>query len=370
MKGKRFLGVLFAGVLALGTIGLAGCSSSSAGTSSSGTDTSTEETGSGAASSASEDTDSADTSESAAEETAAADSGEEKVLRVGAQVYPLYSSINAAHELGYIDEELAKVNTKVEWNEYVSGPLVNEAVAAGEEDIGFMADLPAIIAKSSGQDIQVVSGVATGEKSLAILVKADSDITDISQLKGKKIAYATGSYAQHLLALVLDEAGLTFDDIESINLGAADQPAALDSGEVDAIVIWEQYITKLTNDGTARVLIDGTGLKKSNMVVYSVREYAEENPEVIEAFIKAVDRGAQYIKDNPEDAAALLAPIYSVTEDEMEQILSNFTFSVSLTDDDIAEITKVADYAYTSGIIQSEVGEDFINTTYLKEAGY
>lgn len=294
-----------------------------------------------------------------------------KTLRIAAQTYPLYSSIDLAHELGYISEELEKVGATEEWTNYDSGPLVNEAVAAGEGDVGFMADLPAINAKASGQDIQVVSNVATGEKSLAVLVPEGSDITDITQLKGKKIAYATGSYAQHLLALVLDQAGLTFDDIESVNLGAADSSAALINGEVDAIVTWEQYITKLTTENGATVLIDGTGIKRSNMVVYAVTDYAEENPEIIEAFIKAIDRGAQYIKDNPDDAAATLAPIYNVTEDEMKTILANFDYTVTLTDEDIAEIQKVADYAYNAKIISNKVNtDDFINTTYLEEAGF
>lgn len=296
---------------------------------------------------------------------------EGKTIRVAAQTYPLYSPINAAHELGYFDEEFEAIGASYTWTEFASGPLVNEAVAAGEGDVGFMADLPAIIARSSGQDIQVVSGVSTGERSLAVLIPTESDIKDIKDLKGKKIAYAFGSYAQHLLALVLDKAGLSFDDVESVNLGAADSPAALANGEVDAIVIWEQFITKLTTEGTAKVLIDGTGIKKSNMVLYSVTEFAKENPELIEAFIKATDRGAKYIKDNPKEAAALLAPIYNVSEEEMIKIFDNFEFSVSLTDDDIKEITTVADYANESGIINNAVdGSEFINTEYLKNAGF
>ena len=294
-----------------------------------------------------------------------------KVVRVAAQAYPLYSPINAAYELGYFDEEFKAIGATFTWTEFASGPLVNEAVAAGEGDVGFMADLPAIIARSSGQDIQVVSGVSTGERSLAVLIGADSDIKTIEELKGKKIAYAFGSYAQHLLALVLDKAGLTFDDVESINLGAADSPAALANGDVDAIVIWEQFITKLTSEGTAKVLIDGTGIKKSNMVLYAVTDFANSNPELIQAFIKATDRGAKYIKENPEGAAELLAKKYNVTKEQMVQIFNNFDFSVSLSDDDIKEITTVANYAYEAGIIKNPVdGSAFINTTYLKNAGY
>ena len=66
-----------------------------------------------------------------------------------------------------------------------------------------------------------------------------------------------------------------------------------------------------------------------------------------------------------------MAPRYNVTEDEMIKIFGNFNFSVSLTNEDIEEITTVANYAYEAGIISNPVdGEQFINTAYLEEAGY
>ena len=371
---KKLLTLVLTGVLGLSV--LAGCGNGSKkadnSTDASKEVTTTETAKADAATEASKEAAATNVLASGSEDTSSeALPAEGKEIRVAAQSYPLYSPINVAYELGYFDEELEAIGATYTWTEFASGPLVNEAIAAGEGDVGFMADLPAIISRSSGQDIQVVSGVSTGERSLAVLVKTDSDIKDITDLKGKKVAYASGSYAQHLLSLVLDQANLTFDDIENINLGAADSPTALANGDVDAIVIWEQFITKLTGDGTARVLIDGTGIKRSNMVLYSVKEFAESNPELIEAFIRATDRGAKYIKENPKEAAAVLAPRYNVTEDEMIKIFDNFNFSVQLTDEDVKEITTVADYAYEAGIINNPVnGDEFINTKYLKEAGY
>ena len=291
------------------------------------------------------------------------------VLRIAAQPYPLYSSVWVAHELGYLDEELNAVNAEYTWTEFQSGPLVNEAVAAGEADLGFMADLPAIIAKSTGQEIEIVSNVAYGGKGVAVLVSPDSDIKSVADLKGKKVAYATGSYAQHLLALLLDQEGMSLKDVESVNLGAGDQPSALANGQVDAIVIWEQYISKLTTDGTAKVLADGTGIKRGNMINYAVSSYAEEHPDVIEAYIKALNKADDYIKEKPEEAAKLVADDFGVEEDIMEKILSNLTFTTELTTDDIDEIKKVKDFSLESGIIGNDVDIDsFINTEYLDAA--
>ncbi|GEQ18914.1 aliphatic sulfonate ABC transporter substrate-binding protein [Clostridium butyricum] len=294
----------------------------------------------------------------------------ETVLRIGAQPYPLYSSIYVAKEMGYLDEEFNKIGEKYEWTDFNSGPLVNEAVASGSEDIGFMADMPAILAKSSGQDIQIIGNVAYGEKALALIVGKDSDITDPSQLKGKKIAYVKGSYAQHLLSLILEKEGLTFNDIESVNLAAGDIGAALDGKQIDGAVIWEQFISKLTSEGRARVLIDGTGIKRGNMVTYSTRKFEEEHPEAIEAYIKACQRGSDYIKTNPKEAADAIADKFGVSPELLVKIFNNLTFTQALTDDDIKEIKKVEQYTFKEGIIPSEVNiDELINTKLLEDAG-
>ncbi|WP_246213178.1 aliphatic sulfonate ABC transporter substrate-binding protein [Aminipila butyrica] len=291
------------------------------------------------------------------------------VLRIAAQPYPLYTPVYVAQELGYLQEEFEAVGATYEWQEFKSGPLVNEAVAAGEADLGFMADLPAIIAKSTGQPIEIVSNIAYGEKGLAVLVKADSTVKSIADLKGKKIAYATGSYAQHLLALLLSNEDLTLDDVQTINLGASDQPAALANGEVDAIVIWEQYISKLTSDGTAKVLADGTGVKRGNMITYVVSDYAKANPDVIKAYIRALNRADELLASDPDKAAEAVAADFGVDTKLMRKIISNFTYSTELTAEDIAEITKVKDFSLDAGIISKDVDiNSFINTEYVKAA--
>jgi sulfonate transport system substrate-binding protein len=292
------------------------------------------------------------------------------VLRIGAQPFPLYSSLLVAHKLGYFEEELSKVNATYTWTSFNSGPLVNEAVASGNADIGFMADMPAILAKSAGQDIQIFANVAYGEKALALLVKNDSPITSLAQIKGKKIAYVKGSYAQHLTALLLEQAGLTFNDIESVNLAAADIPAALEAGQIDGTVIWEQYVSLLVVPGRARVIADGTGIKKGHMVSYAVQSYAEAHPEVLAAYIKAGQRASDYIKTNPKEAAAAIAPDLRIDSSLVEEIFKNLIFYQSLSSDDIQEIRKVKDYILAEKIITNDVNIDqFITTRYLKEAG-
>jgi sulfonate transport system substrate-binding protein len=294
-------------------------------------------------------------------------SGSAVKLRIGAQPYPLYSDVYVAKEEGYLNQELAKEKATASWDSFKSGPLVNEAVAGGNEDAGFMADLPAIIAKSTGQKISIVSNLAYGEKALAVLVPKNSTIHSVADLKGKKVGYAVGSYAEHLLALLLDKQGLGLSDVQSVNLSADDQVVALQSNSVDAIVIWEQYITKLKSEGAARVLADGTGIKRGNMVTYFTDDFASKHPAVVRAYIRAVQRGADLIASDPDKAANAVAKDFGVSPAELKEIWKNLTFTTKLGPADTKAITDVKDFAYKNGILKSDVNiSDLINTSYLQ----
>lgn len=291
-------------------------------------------------------------------------------IRIAIQPYPLYTPIYVAKELGTLEKALKEIDVEVEWTSFKSGPLVNESFASGQQDIGVVGDVPAIIAKSSGQNNIIISNASYGEKALAVLVKSGSKIKDPSQLKGKKIAYVKGSYAHHLLSVVLERAGLTLNDIESVNLAAGDIPSAIENGEVDAGVLWEPFITQLVNQNRAEVLIDGTDIKRGNLVIIATKDYATKNPEAIQTLLKVYNEAAQYIVDNPKEAAKLVADDFGLSEDELVEVFKNFNYSPKISNEDIAELKVVEEFLRKEKLTSSEVNiDEFVDTSYLKDSG-
>lgn len=294
---------------------------------------------------------------------------ESRVLRVAIQPYPLYAPVYVAKELGYFDDYLNEIGVKIKYQSFNSGTLVNESFAAGESDIGVLGDVPAIIARGSGQEIEIISNVAYGEKALAILVSKESDIKNTSQLKGKKVAYVKGSYAHHLLAIVLENEELTFDDIQSVNLSAPDITGAIDNGQVDAGVLWEPYITIGTESNLEKVLVDGIGLKRANLVAIANKDYAENNDKAVEAFLKAYQKACKYINENPEEASKLITKDLNIDTDTLVKIFKNFNYTEKISNEDIAELKKVESFLEDKKLIPNNVDiESLINTTYLDNA--
>ena len=293
-----------------------------------------------------------------------------KEIRVATQPTPNIAPIFVAKQKGWLEEEMAKVGVAVKWTSFLSGPPMNESFAAGEQDVGFLGDTAAIIPRSAGQDLRVVSMAAVAPKALAIVVPKDSPITSPLELKGKKVATVKGSYAHHLLSLVLKNNGLTTEDIQFINLPIADVGTALVKGDIAAGAIWEPQITKLEDDGAARVLVDGTGIKNGSIVIVAVDDFAVKNPELVKVFLKVYQRSYEFIRDNPREAAELISEEAKLTPEQLVKVLPKFDFDPGLHADDVEELVKSEVFMREAGITKTQVDIDaFIDDSYLRSAG-
>ncbi|MCL1967155.1 MAG: ABC transporter substrate-binding protein [Fibromonadales bacterium] len=197
-----------------------------------------------------------------------------KTVRVAIQQSVSAASIVLTKVNGYLEDELKSLGISVRWDSFASGPPLNEAFAAGEEDIGYVGDVPLLVAKASGQKTLAFAKASYSEKAIALTVKAGSAITDLAQLKGKKIAFVRGSYGHHFLGLLLNKAGLTLSDIEQIDLPNADIGNAVGAGQIDAGVIWEPGLSSNLKNGVVKKVIDATGIKSNKEEIDNGRTIA------------------------------------------------------------------------------------------------
>lgn len=146
----------------------------------------------------------------------------------------------------------------VNWSDFTSGPPMLEAMASGSVDIGGVGDAPPVFAASGGEAVEIVGArqTSTGDQD-AVVVPKGSSITSITQLKGKKIAYGSGSSANYNLLTVLNKAGLTTKDVTLVNLQPASALAAFTSGSVDAWDIWPPYVQQVVAQDGAKVISVG-----------------------------------------------------------------------------------------------------------------
>jgi sulfonate transport system substrate-binding protein len=293
-------------------------------------------------------------------------------IRFATQPIPHYAPLFVAKHKKWIDEELAKIGAKptLKWTSFLAGPPINESFAAGQQDIGFLGDTPAIIGKSAGINTRIVALTSSGPKSLAVVVPVNSGIKSPKDLKGKKVAVTKGSYAHHLLVLVLKQGGLTTRDVEIINLPNADISTAIQTGNIDAGAVWEPQITKLEAQKIARVLADGTGIKKGALVIIATNDFATKHRDQLKAFLKAYQRGAAFIKSNPKEAAKLIEQDVNLSSDLLLKVFKKFDYNPALQAEDIAELKITEEFMKENALIKSHVNIDtFADLSLTREVG-
>ncbi|XHR30435.1 MAG: aliphatic sulfonate ABC transporter substrate-binding protein [Chthoniobacteraceae bacterium] len=295
---------------------------------------------------------------------------EPKELRIATQPSPLYSPIFVAKQKGWVEEEFKKDGFTVKWSSFVAGPPENESFLAGQQDIGFIGDTPLIVGRSVGLNTRVIGIASTAPSALALAVPKGSAIHAVADLKEKKVGVTKGSYAHHLLFLLLKNAGLKSTDIKLIHLPPGDLVTAFSRGDLDAAVTWEPYLGELENLG-GKVIADGSGgVKEGAVVIFAVDDFGKKNPEVLQRFLKIYQKGVEFIKANPEETAKLVAPEAKIPAEQVLKLLPKFDFSPLIKPGHIAELKKTETFLRENNLTSGPVDIDaFFDTSYQKAAG-
>jgi sulfonate transport system substrate-binding protein len=202
-------------------------------------------------------------------------------------------------EWGTIEERLGD-DYVVNWFPFPAGPQLFEALNAGQVDYGASGDTPPIFAQAAGVPFQYIAANDPSGLSLrlAIIVPEDSEIETLEDLRGRSVALAFASGAQYFLIRALQEAGLTYEDIEPVNLLPADARPAFEGGNVDAWVAWDPALYQVLEETDARILYDALEVGGSQNFHFASTRLLEENPEVATVIVQEYQRALEYTRAN------------------------------------------------------------------------
>lgn len=290
-------------------------------------------------------------------------------LRIATQPAPMYAPIFVAKQKHWLEDELKKDGITVKWSSFVAGPPENEAFAAGQQDIGFLGDTPAIIARSAGLNTRIIGTGSIGPRALALVATRKSGIKTVADLKGKRVAVTKGSYAHHLLYVLLQNAKLNVGDIKLIHLAPADLVNAFNHGDVDAAVTWEPFLSWVEKNGTR--IADGTGVKQGLCVIIARQEFANANPQLISAVLKAYQRGYDFLRAHPQEAAQLVAIETKLPAEQIVPLFGKLDFTPTISTGNIQELKRTEEFLFSDNLSRAHVDINaFVDTRYLKLAGW
>lgn len=227
-----------------------------------------------------------------------------------------YAPQYAAIELGYFKEEgidLTLVNG-------AGADKVMTALVSGDADIGFMGSEASIYTYAGGAEDYAVNFAQLTQRAGNFLVAREPD-TDFhwNKLKGKKVLGGrAGGMPQMVFEYILKKNGIdpktdvTIDQSISFGLTAA----AFTNDDSDYTVEFEPFATGLELEGNGFVVASlGTDSGYVPYTAYSARRsYIDANPEVIQKFTNAIQKGVDYVNSHSaEEIAKTIQPQFKET---------------------------------------------------------
>ena len=198
-------------------------------------------------------------------------------------------------------------NTKITWAEFPAGLQLLEALSVGSLEFGLTGDSPPVFAQAAGKDLLYVAAEPPKPDSSAILVRQDSSVRSLADLRGKKIALQKGSSAHYLLVRAVEKAGLQWVDIQPIYLAPADARAAFERKSVDAWAIWDSFYAAVELAIKPRVLTTGRDLSSNNSFYLASRSFVPQQEASLLVLLQELTRADSIAQNNRSEAIRLVS---------------------------------------------------------------
>lgn len=223
-------------------------------------------------------------------------------------------------EKGFFKEEGIKLNPV----KFLSGPPEFQAMASGEIDIAYIGP-GATFLSAQGQG-NIIGLVSLGKADMVYATKK-SGIKEWKDLKGKTVGVPKGTSGEMVLNLGLEKAGLKPTDVNIVSMDVAGAVTAYVAGKVDAVAIWSPFTVEIEKQ-VGKENIVKLGDNSSFFPDYSFPsswvvspKFLKEKPELVEKFMKAMNKTTDYKISHLDEAVKLTAAYTQVPEDSLKQEL-------------------------------------------------
>jgi NitT/TauT family transport system substrate-binding protein len=250
-----------------------------------------------------------------------------------------------------------------------AGSILAQAALSGEVKISVSSGPATIASRSQGADTIIVAACVN---ILPYSLVAAKDITEWSQLKGKKLAISRfGSGTDTAVRLVLKKYGLDpAKDVIIVQLGT--QPnrfQALAAGAIDATIISPPLDIAAKKQGYPIVVnITELGIPYPQQVIETTDRFTRESPHTVKSFLKGFIEGVRYALTHKEETKKIITKYLKTTDPEILE--ATYQSFVQVTDPSCYPNMEgmrnaMDEVAARVPAIKNKKPEDFVNTHVL-----
>jgi NitT/TauT family transport system substrate-binding protein len=271
-------------------------------------------------------------------ENAGGSEGKKNPIKIGFSALPSWYLWYLVEEKGFLKKY--GVDVELVWFPVYADSL--SALNTGKIDGNSQALLDTITPLDKGIDLKTVfiTDNSTGGDGLV----ATKDINSVKDLKGKKIGTEIGTIEHFFMLTALKEAGLKESDVQFTNLSVPDAGNAFLAGNLDAVGLWEPFLSKALEKENAHSLVTSADYPGLISDVFVVRgDVAKERKEDLEKITAAWFDGVEYLAKNYDESIEIIAKKAGISKEELDVGLKGF--KLFLPDENMAAFKEGDSYA-------------------------
>jgi sulfonate transport system substrate-binding protein len=270
---------------------------------------------------------------------------------------------------GFLGQDLAADGISVEWTQSLGSNKALELLNSKSVDFGSTAGAAALIGRANGNPIKAIYVYSRPEWT-ALVVRKDSPIQTVQDLKGRKIAVTRGTDPHIFLLRALHEAGLTEKDVQLVVLQHPEGRIALERGDVDAWAGLDPMMAQTEIQQGSRLFYRNVNFNSYG--VLNVREeFARQYPRYVRRVLAAYEKARLWAIQNPDEFHKLFAEAAKLDDPVVTKVLQRTDISnASIGDEQKKVITASGDVLKENNIIGSGVDvsatvDDLIDPHYV-----
>jgi ABC-type nitrate/sulfonate/bicarbonate transport system substrate-binding protein len=244
--------------------------------------------------------------------------------------------------------------------------LAGEALAAGQIQLWIPGGLPAISMYHNGIPIVVLGVNAVSWEAEKLVVRKDANVNTPEDLYRVKIGLLQGSSASALLHNLARHYKLDEKRLQVVNLPPPEQLAALLSGNIQAMLVWEPWVHRAVGSGNAKVVHtglvsrfagnDGERVRISNTrtVFIAAQPFVRKNPKTARAMMEVLLRAQRYAADqrNKEDVIRTFSESMKQDPEINRAIWDVHVFNPAMDQAHVDDMERTADFLEAAGRIK------------------
>lgn len=200
----------------------------------------------------------------------------------------------------------------VNYHNLRGGNLVLEAMAAGQLDAGCGSQIPPIFASLSqnGGNFKIIA-IRKGntlDQELITGPKTKDTIKTVADLKGKKVGYVKNTTAQYFLYKMLEEAGLTWNDVDAHPMSTSDGLSAVITGDIDGLASYGNSIISAKDKGAVTVK-SGADILSGDYYWYAAPATINDPAKhaALVDYLERINEADEWARQHPDEWAAYYA---------------------------------------------------------------